>query len=429
MQAVRHRCIIGEGHRQETMKALILLALLTLPAAQLQEDPVEAWAQSAVQFLAELERLHPDPFFGCSQSEFESGLDLFLEEIEGKSEEESLVEFMRFVAKLSREGRDGHSSAWPARARYLPLRIYGFADGWFVVDADASQLEWVGARLLAIGGVPIDKACQRLVPLLTGDNDWNRRLKLGRALTCAEILAGSGLADDPEVLVVTLERDGKQTELTLSSAPAPGGRRHALPDRPGTTWLEGRQEAYRLQVLEAERTLYVQFNQVTDVAPNGQRIEDFATELVRTFEENELEKVVVDVRSNGGGNNTTFTPLIAALQTPSINKSGVLFCLIGRETFSAAGNFVTTIEHDTRAILVGEPTGGAPNQYGDARNVPLPGGRNVTLRLSTRYHQFSSADDARLTHEPQLAIPLRSADFFAGRDPVLAAALTYSPPR
>ena len=141
------------------------------------------------------------------------------------------------------------------------------------------------------------------------------------------------------------------------------------------------------------------------------------------------EALIVDVRANGGGNNTTFGPLIQALQSPSINRPGVLFGLIGRHTFSAAGNFVTVLQRDTRAILVGEPTGGAPNQYGDARNVALPHHPGILVRIATRYHSFGGPNDKRLTHEPQLSVPLRARDYFAGQDPVLRAALEYQPPK
>ena len=69
-----------------------------------------------------------------------------------------------------------------------------------------------------------------------------------------------------------------------------------------------------------------------------------------------------------GGDNTTYGPLLDMLeQNAAINKPGKLFTIMDRGTFSAAGSFVTDMERRTETLLVGEPTGGAPNQYGDAR--------------------------------------------------------------
>jgi hypothetical protein len=71
---------------------------------------------------------------------------------------------------------------------------------------------------------------------------------------------------------------------------------------------------------------------------------------------------------------------------------------------------------------VGEPTGGGVNQYGDATSVTLPvTGWNV--RIATEYTQRGEPGDRRLAVEPDIRIDLRSADYFAKRDPVLARAL------
>ena len=137
---------------------------------------------------------------------------------------------------------------------------------------------------------------------------------------------------------------------------------------------------------------------------------------------------MLDVRLNGGGDNTTFRPLIDALKASErVNRPGGLYVLIGRDTFSAAGNFVTVVERETAAVLVGEPTGGGPNQFGDAQNVVLPNHPELRVRVSTRYHEFDPEHPDRLTHEPHLAVALDSAAWLAGRDPVLEAALTHEP--
>ena len=407
--------------------------LLTLACSPPQEgDEITAWIEDTLYLIGELESMHPNSYFGCPRAEFEQATDEFFDGLEDSSENEALVEFMRLFARLSQRGREGHATVWPTQAHYLPLRFYGFSDGWFVVDADAGWEGWIGARLLDIEGVPVDEVCARVGPLLTRDNDWNLRLKLGRAFSCAEVLNGSGLSESSTHIRVRLERGGEPSELVVEGQledPMAQWMRPTLPPREGALWLEGHEHAYRLQVLEKEQALYVKFNQVTARPQADPPLTDFAKELVSLFEERELTKVIVDVRSNGGGDNTTFPPLIEALQTPSINRPGVLFGLIGRSTFSAAGNFVTVLERDTKAILLGEPTGGAPNQFGDARTVSLPFHRDLLVRVATRYHQFGSADDDRLTHEPHLAVPLRSADYFDGVDPVLRAALEYEPPR
>jgi len=43
----------------------------------------------------------------------------------------------------------------------------------------------------------------------------------------------------------------------------------------------------------------------------------------------------------------------------------------------------------------------------------------------SRYWQKSFPGDRRIAIEPKVSVPLTSTAFFAGRDPVLAAALAY----
>ena len=78
---------------------------------------------------------------------------------------------------------------------------------------------------------------------------------------------------------------------------------------------------------------------------------------------------------------------------------GVGGLILLRDGVAAAGNFVTVFERELDSILVGEPTGGGPNQYGDARDVTLPHHPELVVRLSTRYHEYDPERPDRLTHE------------------------------
>ena len=64
---------------------------------------------------------------------------------------------------------------------------------------------------------------------------------------------------------------------------------------------------------------------------------------------------------------------------------------------------------------MGEPTGGSPNQYGDAEYFALPNS-GVRARVSTLHWEKGGEDDRRDHHEPHLSAPVTAADYFAGRD-------------
>ena len=108
-------------------------------------------------------------------------------------------------------------------------------------------------------------------------------------------------------------------------------------------------------------------------------------------------------------------PLGARILTICTGKSIRLYLVIGRMTFSAGVNFVTDAEMRTNATLVGEPTGGSPNQYGDAVSFELPNS-GLRARISTVYWNKGGTDDEHPHHEPHLWAPVTAADYFAGRD-------------
>ena len=133
-----------------------------------------------------------------------------------------------------------------------------------------------------------------------------------------------------------------------------------------------------------------------------------------------LRAVIVDLRNNGGGDNHTYRYLLDALRRAS--KTERIVVLISRMTFSAAENFAAELERVAHPIFVGEPSGGSPNLYGDTVNTLLPAS-GVELRVARIYWQMSTADDPRIAIDPQVPVALSSESFFAGRDPVLAAAV------
>jgi tetratricopeptide (TPR) repeat protein len=135
---------------------------------------------------------------------------------------------------------------------------------------------------------------------------------------------------------------------------------------------------------------------------------------------------VLDIRSNGGGNNYLNLPITLGMIKSRVNKRGNLFVIIGRETFSAAQNTVNELEKYTNAIFVGEPTAANPNHFGDARNVVLPNSK-ISIQASTLWWQDLDPRDNRKWTAPQIAAELTSADYKANIDPAMNAILKFVP--
>ena len=385
-------------------------------------------ADRDVRALAEAIRTnHPNPYHSVSRAQFDGAVESLAARAPSLHDDEVLVELMRILALLGE--RDGHAGIHPLHGGHrrpmhmLPLKLHLFSDGYWVV-AEAGSLGLVGKRLVAVDGVPIEQVAERVRPLITRDNEFTVRARLPEYVLVAEVLHGLGLAPDAGARRLTFaDAAGGLQDVTLEPVAVPqyvaalrpqfGAHVYGLPRRPKPLYLAKKHLQRYLATLDGGRTVYLAYNMTTGYTGT------LADRLVRLASKPRARRVVIDIRHNGGGDNTTYSPLIRALQSKRIKRRIGIYVLIGREVFSAAGNFAAELDRKTRAVFAGEPTGGAPNQWGDSTVTRLPvSGWDLFV---PPVFVVSVPGDNRVAVEPQIPVSMASTDFFAGRDPVLDA--------
>jgi hypothetical protein len=411
---------------------LVPLAMVALVSAGQARPSAPSTAADDIRELGKsIEQIHPDPFRSISRQSFESQVSALARQAPTLSEDELLVGAMRIVALLG--PRNGHTGLFPGdpghtrELHLFPLRLYFFTDGLYVVDANDPSL--VSDRLVAVAGMPIEAALARVEPLVPRDNPSNVRGLAPHFLLTAEVLDGLGIVAGGGPAVFTLERPGGQrVDVPLAAIPASryiasfpdalyGHYPSILPQAPRPLYLSGSARQMWARTLAGGRAVYVGYNAVQDPTPA------FLRKLTRLVHGPKVRRVIVDVRLNGGGDNTTYGPLTSLFDSSAVNRRGRLYLLTGRATFSAAANFAAEIDRSTRAIIVGEPTGGGVETYGDTFPVTLPT-LGWTVHIAARYHERKkSKNDHRLAVEPDVRIDLTSSQYFAARDPVLERAL------
>jgi Peptidase family S41 len=415
--------------------ALIALtaALAGLAGSAGTATPARTDARSDVRYLmTQIRAIHPNPFHATPEPVFQAAADDLAAKAPSLSQDQLLVGLMRFTALLG--PHDGHSGIFPldsAHRRVLhifPLYLYKFNDGLFIVSAPGNR-GLVGSRVLALDGIPADQLEQRVRPLVPRDNESTRTDRFMSFMLTTEVLHGLGLRPGVGPARFTLQKPG-QAAQDVTLAPVTAAQYlslmtpefptfvYALPRRSSPMYLRRRAQNLYVTTLSRGRVVYVGYN-LTLAWTGGA-----AKKVMRLAKKRKVRRVIVDVRLNPGGDNHTYVPLLRALRSKSVNRKGRLVVLIGRSTFSAAQNFITELERKTRATFVGETSGGSPNLYGDVQTVDLPTA-GLRINIAAIYWQKSFKDDQRVGIEPKAPVPLSSAAFFAGKDPVLAAALAY----
>jgi hypothetical protein len=375
--------------------------------------------------------IHPDGWHGMARADWIAAADAFAANADSMTHDQHLTELVRLAAMPSWNGRDGHTGIFPFTPEdgtlLYPVRWWQFSDGLVITAARPPYEDLVGSRVEAIGGRPIEEVIELVEPLAPRDNPSNLKAFGLLYLRVSNLLAGLGVIDAAGPTEFTLvDRDGKRRDVDIEpTVPVvdddwDSGLPHRLAET-DTPWLRDQDSTLWWTFLEDSGTLFAQFNHV-----RGDATQEIS-ELRERAREGDVERVVIDIRHNSGGDNSTLAPLELALRDPDIDRPDRLFAIIGRVTFSAAANFATDLEAATSVRFAGEAMGGSPNLYGDTRPVRLPAS-GQTLYMAARYWERSTPDDARLTIDPDIPVELSSEDYFAGRDPVLDAILEEPTP-
>jgi len=399
------------------------------PSDAAVDSRVAGWTEDLRSLVDLRERHHPDPWHGIGRELYARAVEAVVARIGQMSDDQLMVEATRLAAMPTWAGRDGHGGIYPwGEGAYgthlLPLRLYRFSDGWFVVDAMAPYAGLTGDRVTRIAGHEIEAVLEAVEPLVPRDNEQQVLSHGGLLMVTVEVLHGLGLVTDADApVVVALDGNGEvavnAVPMTTFQSWAGGHHVHSLPARPGgPAWIRNLEEDGWWEWQADTGTAYLQLNLVADRNPT------MLDELRARLADGGVERIVLDLRHNPGGDNTLYAGLLELLI--DADAAGLpLYVVMGRATFSAAGNLLTDLEQETDAILVGEDSGNSPNQYGNSIATELPHS-GLVFRVAPQYIVAGDPDDPRITIHPDLPAPVSSADYFGDRDPAMAAILADS---
>jgi hypothetical protein len=303
-------------------------------------------------------------------------------------------------------------------ANRLPVEFHWFADGLAVITASPDYASTLGARVLSIGGKTRDQFLQDLAPYISHENESALRDASPGFLSAAGVLRHFQMVSSDGYVALRLQQPGGE-EVGLSMPLVLGGQRIGIVEGLHLPQTIGRSQRgyYWHRYLEDSQSLYIQYN-VCENDPK-ERFSDFARKVLADADSHAVKRVVIDLRNNGGGNEHVIGPLKDGLAS-RLKKVGPIYVLIGPGTQSSAVENAATLRKELSAKLIGEPSGGMPGGYGEVSTLTLPNSKLV-VRFTTKGSPPKADEATTLT--PDIAAPLKLADYLAGRDPALEAAM------
>jgi len=278
-----------------------------------------------------------------------------------------------------------------------------------VTQTTEEHADLLGALALAIHEKAIAQAEYAIRPLVYGDNAHQQDYLLPQFLAIPELLAAVKLTPEAGNVLWTFRLpDGKQVSRSL----------HPV-DREPIKWSflpksSSQSEKRHWFTKSSDGLIYAR---LTDIQNDPKEsVEQFAESVFAELAATPNSTLILDLRDNQGGDNTLNDAIVrAAIRSPKVWEPGRFFVLINGGTFSAASNLVTLLERWIPVIFVGQPTGGAPNEYGDPKRVVLPES-GLSLLVSSLYWQVSSPTDQRDSTTPLLPVEPTAAALRNGRD-------------
>ena len=425
---------------RHTMLCLVLLVTSFISNAQL--TPTQ-WRSDLTHFQQLVHNKYSNLFHRITARQFDSAVAAIDSKIGKLSDVQMNVEMAKLVAFIQvghtavrmRSGDPNQLTPW---VHPIPVSFYFFSDGIYIKSISDQFKDAVGGKVTRIGKVDIESALQKIRPAIAFENEQGFKSMLQYYLNLPEYLQATGIVEDANSVSVTYQKSGAEHTIVLSPGTMNLNRHDFAGIKPpagwtdaydkintpqSVLWLKDPLRFRYFEYLPASKTVYVRHSAVLDEPT--ETIAEFFEKVFKFVDNNDVDKFVLDIRLNGGGNNYLNKPVITGLiQSKKINQKGHLFVITGKATFSAAQNLTNEIERYTEAIFVGEPTSENVNFYGDTKTEILPASK-LNVSLSWLWWQNMDPRDKRPWTAPLLATDLSFDNYKNGVDPAMNVIMQY----
>ncbi len=432
---------------------IIILTLIILNSCdeqhaqidQLEKPRLEKWIEDITYFEEEFVN-NSRPFPKDSIAPCRIRLNDLKANIEKLSDTQIMLELSRCVA-MANNGHTGMS--WGA-IDVIPLKFYQFSDGMYVVKADSMLSEYLGAKVLKINAIEVDKVQKLLYPYISGIDRW-KKYESSFRINSPEILnaLGMGKKDSLTLTLIPLSgRDSQEVSFAVKEIENDKKRHDSWADlypnnTKGNAWryvkksknnlpiyLKNTEDGVFYKFMDKEKVAYFGINRLWENCPDFKgEINEFLDILKTKTNYN----VVIDLRYFTGGNYTI--PSKLATKPPKIiDEDKKIYLITSNKTFSAGVVTAARVKYfaKDKIVIVGEEVGDNLKFWaeGIVYNLPNSGIKiydsksehdwrdNKFVPLKTHWINLFygvAAKDLKVDKEMQLSFD----DYMKDRDPIL----------
>ncbi|TYQ17047.1 UNVERIFIED_CONTAM: Periplasmic protease [Acetivibrio alkalicellulosi] len=372
------------------------------------------WREDLDQLQLELPKRHRNLFFHLDKRKFNEKI----ENLKTKIDNYNVYEICASIAEIVASARDAHTSLAIPVINFIPIEWYYFNEGLYIIDAYYEYSNLVNKEVVFLNGISIEEVKKRVSCIISYENESYLKAQIPRYLKSAEVLKGIGIIDDVNEVKLTLKNHNNEFEevrvktYDYSELKDQESKVKNSTDEDIPLFRRNPHKKYWSYYIKDYNTLYFKYDSCSNMEDIS--VEKSGEELLEFIIKENVSKLVIDIRSNLGGNSTLLEPFIRELK--KLKKLNI-YLVVGRETFSSALINAYSIKNNTNAIVVGEATGGKPNSYGEVKAFSL-GNSKLIIRYSSQYYKLVKSDKL-MSLEPDVKFNVSFKDYYNKIDPCM----------
>ena len=376
---------------------LILITFIISPLLSNRADEFE--------FMKEVvEKNHKNFFNTVSKEECEEEYKRLSSNIDGISYTDYYFVLSSFLALSN----DSHTSLEAgdiySHFLYYPLQLNYVGDKVYVVSGVSDYKDYMGKEVRAINGVNVKVIEEKASFVVPHDNTVYLKLWLNNQLNNTSFLSFIDVADSDKAPVTLTFSDGKNVSLSPTLSQEIDRDEIISVFSSYSPYIY--QGYYRAMEIRDD-VLLISYNTCSDNP--SYPMKNFTSDLKKVLSKKKYSKIIVDLRYNGGGNSAVLNSVIKLLKKEKCSK----YALISENTFSSAILNALSLKDDADFTLVGTPTGGSINHYGELKSFTLPE-TGWEVYYSSKYFKLSKKYEGSII--PDVYIEKDAESYFSGID-------------
>ncbi|AXT20422.1 hypothetical protein D7030_04690 [Flavobacteriaceae bacterium AU392] len=373
----------------------------------------ELWREDLDYLKEKITTKHLNPYHRLSKEAIDVEYATALKTINLGSNSEAALALTSFASKFG----DGHTYARPYKAfSEIPLYFRWFNDRLYVQNVEASLQKYLGWEIVKFGGFTPEEVLDKVSNYIANGESKGYIINEAQyVLRLTEMLNALKVSKEEDVLTLTVRNENgiiDSFDVCLKQPCSLTNMTNTFKKEP--LRFQRFNEKLWYKTVTTDEGVIGYFNFISYL--NKKEMKAFGKRLNKWIEEGNFNVLLIDFRTNGGGDGKKGERLLNIVKETIQSKKIIVYVGIGNMTFSAGMGNASDFQKGLNAKFIGQPTAARPNGYQENNSFTLPNS-NIPCSYSSEYYTYSDKDTSGII--PDILIEYDWKGFYNGQDPVI----------